>query len=77
MSSSIYLPDPHARIGGRKFWQRRAIREYLAALANQPAPASQADDDYLIGSTELKKVLGNVSDMWLHRHARPRDAAVA
>jgi hypothetical protein len=72
--SEIYLPAPAARIGGRKFWKRRSIREYIAQVSNQPAPGDRPDDDYLIGSLEVRQMLGNVSDMWIHRHSRRPDA---
>jgi hypothetical protein len=65
-----YLPDPHARISGRKYWKRCAVREYLAKIAGEPAPAPQPDDHHLVGSLELRLILGGVSDMWLHRHSR-------
>jgi hypothetical protein len=65
-----FLPDPHARISGKKFWKRRAIREYLAKIAGEPAPVHQSDDDHLVGSLELRLILGGVSDMWILRHSR-------
>jgi len=66
----LFLPDPSARIGGRKFWRRRAVREYLARVSGEPAPTPQPEDEHLMGSLELRLVLGGVSDMWLYRHSR-------
>jgi len=70
----IFLPQPSAIISGRKFWNRRSIREFIAAVSNQPPPGERPDDDFLIGSLEVRQMLGGVSDMWLHRHSRRPDA---
>ncbi len=72
-----YLPAPYTRIGGKKFWRRRSVREYLALIGGQPPPPSQSDDDYLMGSLELRMVLGGVSDMWILRHSRRSDVGPA
>jgi hypothetical protein len=77
MSEAIYLPPPAARIGGRKFWKRRAIREYIAIVSSQPPPGERPDDDFLITSLEVRQMLGNVSDMWIHRHSRRPDASAS
>jgi hypothetical protein len=65
-----FLPDAVARIGNRKFWKRGHVRAYLARVSGDPPPAPQPDDDHLVGSLELRLILGGVSDMWLHRHTR-------
>lgn len=70
MSDPIYLPAPTAIISKRKFWKRREIREYIAAVSNQPPAGDRPDDDYLIGSLEVRQMLGSVSDMWIWRHSR-------
>ena len=70
--TAIFLPDPDAKIGNRNFWRRRSVREYLAAVSGYPAPEPQPDDEFLMGSLELRMALGGVSDMWILRHSRPR-----
>jgi hypothetical protein len=73
--ADLYLPDPCTRISGRKFWRRRVVREYLARVTGQPAPTPQSDDEYLMGSLELRLALGGVSDMWLYRHSRRAESS--
>jgi hypothetical protein len=70
-------PTPKLRpptiIGNRKFYSKRDYREFVAACAAQPVPLPQPDDEDLITAAQLRAKLGNVSDMWLHRHTA-RDA---
>jgi hypothetical protein len=75
--TDTYLPDPAVRIGGRKFWRRRAVREYIARIAGEPPPAPIADDEQLLGSLELRMWLGGVSEMWIHRHSRRQENSEA
>jgi hypothetical protein len=60
-------------IGRLRYWRRGAIRQYLAQVAGEPAPAAQPDDEHLIQAKELRRLLGGVSDMWIHRHSRRPD----
>ena len=66
------LPDPLV-IGRLRYWRRGAIRQYLAEVAGEPAPAAQPDDEHLLQARELRRLLGGVSDMWIHRHSRRPD----
>ena len=66
------LPDPLV-MGRLRYWRRGAIRRYLAKVAGEPAPGPQPDDEHLLQAKELRQILGNVSDMWLHRHSRRPD----
>jgi len=50
--------------------RRRVIREALAEAANEPTPPPAADDEHLIQSKELRRILSGVSDMFLWRHSR-------
>jgi hypothetical protein len=61
------LPRP-MKLGNRNRWPNRAWREWLANMKGLPPPPAQPDDDHLIDSKELRKRLGNVSNMYLHRH---------
>lgn len=73
MAEKLYLPPPVTLINGRKFWKRKQAREYIATLCGQKITDQRPDDDYLIGSRELREMLGGVSDMWLLRHTRRED----
>lgn len=66
----IPFPPPDVRIGGRKFWSRRARREWVARIAGKPLPAPLPDDEVLETSKQLRAALGGVSDMFLWRHSR-------
>jgi hypothetical protein len=75
----VILPDP-LLIGRLRYWRLGAIRKYLAEVAGEPAPAQQADDEHLMQAKELRRMLGGVSDMWIHRYSRrdtERDGAAA
>jgi hypothetical protein len=61
------LPRP-IKLGNRNRWPNRAWREWLAKMEGLPPPPPQPDDDHLIDSKELRRRLGNVSNMFLHRH---------
>jgi hypothetical protein len=63
------LPRP-IKLGNRKYWPEGDYRRYVAALRGLPPPPPQPDDDHLISAKELRKRLGNVSNMWLHRHVQ-------
>ncbi len=75
VANEIYLPAPIMTIGRRHFWRRRAIRLYVAAMAGEPEPAPQPDDEFLLNSLELRVMLGGVSDMWIWRRTRRADTA--
>jgi hypothetical protein len=75
----VILPDPIV-IGRLRYWRLGAIRKYLAEVAGKPEPAPQPDDEQLMKAKELRRMLGGVSDMWLHRYSRrdtERDGAAA
>jgi len=67
--SKAILPDPLV-IGRLRYWRRGGVRRYLAEVAGEPAPSPQPDDEHLMQAKELRKMLGGVSDMWIHRHSR-------
>lgn len=69
----FHLPPPKMRIGRQRKWDRGSIRACLAAAAGEPPPPPRHDDEYLVGSNELRQMLGGVSDMFLWRHSRRVD----
>ena len=69
MADIHLLPEP-IFIARLRFWRLGAIRQFLAKVAGDPAPAPQADDEHLIQARELRKMLGDVSEMWIFRHSR-------
>jgi hypothetical protein len=76
VAQAINFP-PAIRIGNRKFYKRRSLREYLAAISGELPPPSKPDDEYLINSRQLRQELGGVSEMWVWRREQERAAAIA
>jgi hypothetical protein len=77
--TAVSLPPPINQLGRRYYWRKRAIREFLATVANEPAPVPLADDEFLITVLEVRLMLGSVSDRWINRHLprqpKPQPAA--
>ena len=71
---AIAFPPP-AVIAGRNFWRKGAIRQWLAAMAGEVAPAPQPDDEHMMTTRAVREMCGGVSVMWLHR--RRKEAANA
>jgi hypothetical protein len=69
MANAPLLPPPLV-IGRQRFWRLGGVRNFVAQVAGEPAPAPQPDDEHLIQARELRKMLGGVSDMWVWRHSR-------
>jgi hypothetical protein len=63
----IPYPSPLAKVGGRNVWTKGQHRKYIAKLKGEPH-MPQSDDDDLMTAAQVKKALGGVSSMWLHRH---------
>jgi hypothetical protein len=66
------FPEPVAQLGGRNRWKLGAVRRYIADVAGDPVPERRPDDDFLVGSAELRRMLGNVSLMWIFRRRAKR-----
>jgi len=70
----IPFPDPTAIIAGRNFWAKGNVRRWRAAIAGEPAPVPQPDDEVLINSRQVRELFGGVSDMWLWRRRQRKSA---
>jgi hypothetical protein len=71
----IPFPAPSAVIAGRNFWTKGEVRKWIAAVAGQPEPAPQPDDEILLTSRQVRDLFGGVSEMWLHRRRFPDGVA--
>jgi hypothetical protein len=63
-------------IAGRNFWTKRAVRDWIAAVAGRGEPDPQPDDEILVNSRQVRLMFGGVSDMWLHRRRHPATSRV-
>jgi hypothetical protein len=68
------FPAPTATIAGRNYWEKRAVRGWIAAIAGKGEPAPQEDDETLLNSRQVRDMFGGVSEMWLHRRRHPATA---
>jgi hypothetical protein len=69
------FPAPKVVIGGRKFWPKRTIREWLAEVAGDPPPPPRDDDEFLLTTAAVREMCGNVSSMWIWRRSQRKAAA--
>ena len=60
------FPRP-IRLGGRNYWRLGELRRYVAQAAGESSPSSQADDEHLLTAAAVRRRLGGVSAMWIHR----------
>lgn len=68
---NILFPAPVAKIAGRNFWTKGAVRRWRAQVAGLPEPAPQPDDENWLTSSQIRDSFGGVSDMWLRRRMNP------
>jgi hypothetical protein len=65
----VPFPKPDLWVSGRKRWKRRTRRVWVAAQAGEPPPPPLPDDEVLEDSNAVRRALGDVSHMWIHRHS--------
>ena len=54
-------------VKGRNFYVLGEVRAWRAAIAAEPVPQRQPDDERWLSSRQVRDLFGGVSDMWLWR----------
>lgn len=67
----VPFPEPDLVVGGRRLWKNRTQRCWEHKQKGLPGePEPKPDDDQYRTAKQVRKSLGDVSSMWLHRHMR-------
>jgi hypothetical protein len=63
---AIPFPAPKV-VNRRNFYPLGEVRAWRAAIAAEPVPEPQPDDERWLSSRQVRDLFGGVSDMWLWR----------